>query len=205
MDNKKESEVHIMIDFETLSPYSFQAPVIAIGAYAFQMDTAIPINLEVGDSQSFYSAIKLERQLSASNVSPAFASLDVETLKWWTSDPERVALFGQIMNDPNAKSMAEVMYQFDLWLFNKNPTYCWAHGSSFDNVIFERLCRATGIESRIKYSNLRDTRTLFHMYEEKFSNKVIVQQSKSFIKHHALHDAHHQAKQVKYAWIMLKT
>lgn len=36
MDNKKESEVHIMIDFETLSPYSFQAPVIAIGAYAFQ-------------------------------------------------------------------------------------------------------------------------------------------------------------------------
>jgi exodeoxyribonuclease VIII len=69
--------------------------------------------------------------------------------------------------------------------------YVWSHGSNFDIVILENAYKAIGQAAWWKYSNVRDTRTLFDLAEHKYVSKG---------GHDALDDAMRQAEAVAYAY-----
>lgn len=72
---------------------------------------------------------------------------------------------------------------------------CGGHGATFDPVILENAYRAVGMKAWWKFSNVRDTRTLFDLANYRYVAKG---------GHDALDDAMNQVKAVQEAYQKLK-
>ncbi len=196
---------HIMIDIETLSIKN-NAAILSIGAVLFdlslphfhaeqavqsQLDQAAGHNkLETLDF--FYSVI----DMADYNSNKAF-DIDYSTVKWWLSQ-DYVAQQELLTRD---KTIFQALSEFTYWCrktLNDNDIMLpWSHGAVFDIPIIEHALGNYSIIIPWKYSNIRDTRTLFDVANEPLP--------KHSMPHHALWDAYYQAKHVHYCWRKLQS
>lgn len=134
---------------------------------------------------TFYRCVDLQTSLNAG------LTLDASTLYWWLNQaPEARAE----ITAPGARLFDALL---DLREFmgasdgkpNRNALL-WGNGSSFDNVIIGNAFDAHHLERPWMFWNDRDLRTLLAIYPEA---KLLPFEG---IKHHALDDAKHEAKQL---------
>lgn len=197
--------VHVMVDLETLGNEPHRGPLIAIGAVAFIMDREIlrPIDedFEVANNdQRLYYPIGLDKQ----NEHYRFI-IDDDTLQWWLQDDARRAQLGEFINSKYCVTLREAFEKFEWWVQtvcnDQKRLMLWSHGATYDCVhlatkwpivlkqSFNRIC---------PFRQMRDTRTLFAAYEEKFGKGPYTFDRKR--PHHPLEDAWVQAVDVQKAW-----
>lgn len=172
-DNK-----HIMIDIETMGTSCISA-IASIGAVSFDMKGEIVSRYHMGvDLQSCVNA-GLE--------------IDASTVRWWLKqckeNQDRLLAL-------KTKTLKEALLGlFDSFApLNNFKTCVWSHGSNFDTVILENACKLVGVPVWWKYSNVRDTRTLFDVANYRYISKG---------GHDALDDAMNQANAVVDAYKQL--
>ena len=163
-----------MIDLETLATTP-DAAVLTIGACKFD-----PKAKEI--HSTFYERIILETQEGYKRI------INEDTLAWWSQQDKQIQedAFGEGDDRIDLKDAMKKLYTFGL-----GTTNVWSHGSIFDVVIIEDICRSFQQAVTWKFWEVRDTRTLFDLA------KVDVRIEG---KHNALTDAVAQAQAVQKAY-----
>lgn len=170
---------HVMIDLETMGTSCIAAPM-SIGAVKFSVESGKILD-------RFHKGISLKSCVSIG------MEMDVGTVEWWLKqskeNQERVLAL-------KAENIGVVLQMFEGWLhpLNKYMTNVWSHGSIFDVVILENAYKLLGREAWWKFSNVRDTRTLFDLAGYKYVANG---------GHDALEDAENQAIAVVNAYKMI--
>lgn len=169
---------HVMIDIETMDTKP-GASIVSIGAVKF-----CPIDKKISNDV-FYQELCWEMQERSQSVS---------TVKWWsTLNPEvRKALHG-------SKQLDNSLREFSAWIGKRN-IYPWGNGSVFDICILENAYDSFGITIPWKFWNVRDHRTLKHLYENSFGKLAL--DFKGYA-HNALDDAKNQANEAIHMWDFL--
>lgn len=212
-----EEAVHICVDIETLGNEPMHGVMMTMGAVAFTMD--VPIDLatqpdpEKGKAlleTQFYEIINVRDQLKTYNW-----EIEVETLSWWLGNKDKARMLAEMLSDEAGQPIDVVFKEFAKWVAKLEKTepmtksktiYLWSHGVTFDcmhlsqkwpQVTEERFTQV------VPFRNMRDTRTLFALYEERYGSHVPVR-AMNTLKHHALTDAWHTALLIQLAWNELK-
>jgi len=159
-----------MIDLETLATTP-DAAILTIGACTFD-----PKGSEI--CTQFYERIELETQ------EPLDRHIDNSTLEWWGKQDKQIQ--EDAFGEGGRITIQEAMKK--LYTFGLGTSNVWSHGSVFDVVIIENICRQLQQAVTWKFWDVRDTRTLFDLA----GVSVNVQG-----KHNALTDAVAQAKSVQ--------
>lgn len=170
--------MHLMIDLETLATTP-NAAILTIGACKFDP--------RANDIHStFYERIKLESQESYGR------KIDNSTLEWWSKQDAQIQedAFGEGSDRIDLKDAMKKLYTFGL-----GTTNVWSHGSIFDVVIIEDICRSFQQAVTWKFWEVRDTRTLFDLADVSVRIEG---------KHNALTDAVAQAEAVQQSYQKLK-
>lgn len=167
---------HYVLDLETLGKGP-RAAIVAIGCVRIEQGTI---------NGSLYRRVSLETSLQAG------LQVDASTIEWWLQQDETAQ--GEIYK-PGAIRLESALAQLADFMEltpGEDPTNCllWGNGSSFDNVIIGNAFDACGIQRPWHFRNDRDLRTLLALYPEA---KALPFEG---IKHHALDDAKHEAKQL---------
>ena len=176
---------HISVDIETCSTRP-GGVILSIVAMEFNPNAGIL-------GKGFLVAIDL-----ASSMRHGFV-LDADTLKWWMLQDEaaRVAAFtGSVPIDKALGDLAR--YVTHSIGDNEVPiprgnAYIWGHGASFDPPFLEAAYRRFSIPCPWKYTNIRDTRTIFDLAGVSVDRSVGQA-------HNALVDAENQAAAVCVAY-----
>ena len=170
--------MHLMIDLETLATTP-NAAVLTIGACKFD-----PQGVDV--NSTFYERIKLDSQELYNR------KIDDNTLQWWSQQDKQIQedAFGEGSDRIDLKDAMKKLYTFGLGTSN-----VWSHGSIFDVVIIEDICRSFQQAVTWKFWEVRDTRTLFDLADVSVRIEG---------KHNALTDAVAQAKAVQQSYQKLK-
>lgn len=169
---------HVMIDLETYSTKS-NAVIRSIGVVLFNLK---------GETESLlHTGVNVESCLMAG------LELDQDTINFWRKQPKEKR--DKLFELPEA----DLLYMLnELQKIAENTLtelFVWSHGSNFDIVILENAYKAIGQMAWWKYSNVRDTRTLFDLANYKYISKG---------GHDALDDAVRQAEAVASAYQQLK-
>lgn len=170
---------HIMVDIETLSTRS-NAVILSIGAVQFDLKGNI--------LEKFHEGIDISTCVERG------LHIDGDTIRWWLGQSkENIERLLKLQ----CSSLGTVLKIFEecFALMDKDKTCIWSHGSNFDLVVLENAYRALGTKVWWKYSNVRDTRTLFDLANYKYVAKG---------GHDALEDARSQAEAVALAYQHLK-
>ena len=164
--------MHLMIDLETLATTP-DAAILTIGACKFDPH---------GDDRdkatrkmpTFYKRVELQSNVDLGR------RVDESTLRWWCDQSEKIS--HEAFAEENRHELKTVMKEF--YKFGWGTERVWAHGSIFDVVIIENVCRS--IEQAVPWDfwNIRDTRTIFELAEPDMPD---------LNGHHALYDAMRQA------------
>lgn len=175
------SELHLMIDLETLSTRP-NAAILEVG-YAIFETAAETIQ------QSGSWKLDLQDQLW-----PEQAPRHVEgsTLAWWSeqSDDVRANVFRGMPRVP----VPDFLRQFREWIDWHNIQGVWSHGLGFDVPIMEDLHKQWNRVTPWYYRTPRDTRTLFWLAGMSSADMV-----PATLKHSAEADAIAQALTVQIA------
>ncbi|MBU0808735.1 MAG: 3'-5' exoribonuclease [Gammaproteobacteria bacterium] len=168
---------HYVLDLETMGKGPRSA-IVAIGCVRIE-------NLKI--TGEFYHRVPLRSSMECG------LQVDASTIQWWLEQEEaaRVEITGGSATElPHALGwLAAFMGVNDDQPPSKNALL-WGNGSSFDNVIVGNAFDACNIQRPWMFWNDRDLRTLLALYPEA---KVIPFEG---TKHHALHDAQHEARQL---------
>lgn len=198
---------HIMVDIETLSNDIRHGTIMAIGAIAFNMIEPIPYPDEknfsgVYANGEFYLPINLESQA-------AFGlQIDAETLRWWLSEGRSKTLL-ELFLSPRQESIQFVFQWFQWWCqtsCESTTPWLWSHGVSYDCMHLSEkwpIIMKKPFSDVIPFRHMRDTRTLFALYNEKFEKSPYPEVARHH-HHHPLEDAWIQACAVQTAWTRLK-
>lgn len=172
------NQTHIVIDLETMGKGP-NAPIAAIGAVAVR--DAKPI-------AEFYRRIDLESAM----IPHWKREADASTIQWWLqqSAEARAEIDGSQPNSNIIPALEELagwmaIYASDL------DAIVWGNGSSFDNVILRSAYSELSRPIPWQFRNDHDLRTILAIYPEA---KDVGEFDGT--KHHALHDARHEAKQL---------
>lgn len=169
---------HIMIDLETLGTRS-NAVIMSIGAVQFDLKG----NLK----KRFHKGVDIGSCLSNG------LQVDGSTIEWWLKQSTKN--ISKLLSIPRMTlNMALLDLTECFGLMDKEKTYVWSHGSNFDIVLLENAYKATDMSIWWKYSNVRDTRTLFDIINYTYKAKG---------EHDALEDAINQAEAVAKAYQQL--
>jgi len=180
---------HIVLDLETLSTQP-DALVLSIGAVALNKHG------QVLPASDFHLAVDQHEQHKRRHTDP-------DTVAWWkqnTCDQAKAASFSA----PTARQafVTNALDAFsdyvDLWA-SRTSVCIWGNGCSFDNVILGSLYQDWHKTAPWKYWNDRDMRTITAIFP---ALKLIPFEG---IKHHALFDAKHEAKQLAKAIPLLQS
>ncbi len=165
---------HVMIDLETLGTKP-NSVILSIGVVQFSLR---------GDLlDKFHKGVLIDSCLDAG------LQVDGNTIEFWLKqEKENITKLLNLDVVPLDKALAELNKCF--CAFDKK-LYVWSHGSCFDVVLLENAYRTLGKKIWWKYTNVRDTRTLFDLanYEYKASGT-----------HDAIIDARNQAIAVQEAY-----
>ncbi|MDH0894253.1 MULTISPECIES: 3'-5' exoribonuclease [unclassified Pseudomonas] len=171
------NQTHFVLDLETMGKCS-NAAIAAIGCVCVQ-------NLRI--TNTFYRRVDLKTSLEAG------LAVDASTLYWWLLKDRDAQL--EIANPDNVPLLDALL---DLRGFmgaalpdRVDPhALLWGKGSSFDNVVIGNAFDAYAIARPWLFRNDRDLRTLLALYPEAETLPF------EGIKHHALDDAKHEARQL---------
>lgn len=168
---------HIVLDLETLSTQP-NAAIASIGAVA--------LNADGGFVSEFHVAVDAGAPQHLRHVC-------ANTCAWWDKQSEDAKL-GSI-HAPNPKLPHQALEAFTAWvLLHADPTKVkvWGNGSSFDNVILSSLyADYPDLVRPWTYWNDRDMRTVLDLHPQAKNVGEF-----EGVKHNALHDARHEAKQL---------
>lgn len=137
---------HVMLDLETLGTIPGSA-VISIGAAEFELDGSI--------GKTF------KQNITAASCREIGLIEDPATHKWWTEQSKEA----QDRIIQNRKPVTEVASLFHSWFMSTGAEFVWGNGATFDVVLWESVCRKLGISAPWKFWNVRDMRTLIHLFE----------------------------------------
>lgn len=171
---------HIMIDIETLGTKS-NSVILSVGAVQFDLRGNV--------HDRYHKGIEIQSCLDIG------MEVDGYTIEWWLKQKhENIA---RLMSIDCLPLKTVLLQLYDCFVSMLKPiTYVWSHGSSFDLVLLENAYKAAGWKGAWwKYSNVRDTRTLFDLANYEYIAKG---------GHDALEDAKNQAKAVQEAYQKLK-
>lgn len=179
MKQLKTSDVHVMVDLETLGTGD-DATVFQIGATSFNLESGkILSKFKLAGDIAKYKDIKI----------------DGSTLKWWL-DTNKNLLADIILN--GSESEEELFAQFNYWLVkqskkdNLSDVIVWGNGNMFDNVkIKYQINRLLKTGYPIFFKNDKDVRSVVYMAQLKLGLtekelKELVPSNK--VKHDALED-----------------
>lgn len=137
----------ISVDLETLGT-AFDAPVISIGAVAFDRTTG-----KLG--QQFYKEVELNSAIKSGRVSAS-------TLSWWINQsPRAKAIF---TSKPDQPSLATALLDFTTWCraTGNGVPRMWANGPAQDITWLEHAITvgSHGLSPAWHHSNVSDVRTI---------------------------------------------
>jgi len=162
--------MHLMIDLETLATTP-DAAILTIGACTFD-----PKGNEI--CTQFYERIDLDTQEALNR------HIDSNTIEWWSKQDKQIQ--EDAFGEGGRITLPDAMKK--LYTFGLGTTNVWSHGSVFDVVIIENICRQLQQAVTWKFWDVRDTRTLFDLADVQVDVAG---------KHNALTDAVAQAKAVQ--------
>lgn len=141
----------VMTDLETMGMRA-SAPIIAIGAVAFDIDT-----LTIGES--FSTVVDLESSVRAGAV------IEASAVMWWMkkSDAARMAVAG---GGKPIREALEAFTEFMAGQADRKVIRLWGNGSDFDNVILAETYARLGMTPPWGYFNNRCYRTLKNRYPD---------------------------------------
>jgi len=180
------SVVHINFDTETLGLYE-NAVVTTLSAVPFTFEDNTPYDELV--RQGFFVKFKIVEQLKVYGRETTQSTVD-----WWKQQSEEAKVFSI---KPSADDVTLVEGLNSLTAFIKESgydwkkSYLWSRGNAFDFPKIESLYRNCGLEVPFNTFRVRDTRTMIDCLtgSENGYYRLREGQPKSFVKHHALHDA----------------
>lgn len=163
------------VDLETLGRAA-GCVVLSIGAVCVD---------ETGLGTEFYSEISIRSCLEAG------LEVDPETMDWWKKQGDTGKELLARCESPKAPKLADVMEQFCAFVRLEcgHGARPWGNGASFDIPIVERAILAVGMTAPWKFWDHRCHRTMRDHWMPWVGDEPFVG-----TKHHALHDARHQAK-----------
>jgi len=169
--------IHFVLDLETMSTAP-NAAIAAIGCVRVQQGEII---------DEFYERVDLESSRAMGG------EIDTPTLQWWLkqSREARQEVSGELASLPITTALGKLTEFMHRGGLSDDQPLVWGNGSSFDNVILGTAYQRAGIPMPWKFWNDRDLRTLLALHPH-------VKQAITFegTKHHALHDARHEARQL---------
>ena len=166
---------NVMWDIETLGTRA-NSIVLSIGAVKFD-----PLDTVGSFGEEFYAVLSIEDQQEKYRVS------DKSTISWWTRQPKEAQEHCFSICDSKRAPVADVLV--DLSTFLMGDYVPWGNGSDFDNTIIADLFKCFGEEVPWDFWNNRCFRTLKSTFRH-----LVREPAFEGIKHHALHDAKHQAR-----------
>jgi len=200
---------HFMFDLETLGNDTREHMWLSMGAVAFTLDESIPLPTETEYlhtsqtvSRNFYTVLDLDTQQRHG------LTIDTNTLYWWI-DERRRDVFNHMMNG-HIIDIEDALRLFAMWVHthepDKNNRRLWSHGVTYDCMHlkekWDRIMHGSGdfddMNMVCPFRQMRDTRTLFDVYETKY-NRSPYPLMEVTMKHHALFDAYVQACAVQTA------
>lgn len=167
----------VMLDLETMGNGP-DAAIVAIGAVAFDIETATisPVGL--------YHRVDLDSAVKYGGV------LDASTVTWWLHKPSQAAREEITRKDLDREHIIDALDLFSFWLRNEaagEETRVWGNGAAFDNVILRRAYQRGKREAPWSHWNDRCYRTIKGLY----GHQVKIERTGTH--HHALADAEAQA------------
>lgn len=170
----------VMLDLETLDT-AMGGAIVQIGAVVF-------------DPRTDVCGERFSCNIHAIDVILKGFSMSVETMKWWSKQPN----YEHLMNAP--LSLRGALMAFTSF-FDKHAgeNYCiWSHGAAFDVALLDYAYSKLGLEKPWHYQKVRDTRTLYAVAQNFGWNKPGLEPS-----HFALQDAVDQARCVQSACLAI--
>lgn len=173
---------HFVVDLETLGNGP-RAAIVAIGI-AFISRGRI--------ADTFYTRVNAESAAASGG------EIDASTVTWWLKQSAQARKeIDASQSAPYLTHALERVAEFmHLCLPNASLRNVWGNGSSFDNVILREAFKANDMVIPWSFWNDRDLRTITALYPE------AKQLPFEGTKHHALHDAVHEAKVLISALVM---
>jgi DNA polymerase III epsilon subunit-like protein len=164
---------HYVIDLETLGKKA-PAPIVAIGCVRIGGH---------GITGERYWQIDLASAMAHGGVP------DASTILWWLQqcDDARREING---STPSLELPLALEQLREFMLEDPGERLVWGNGATFDNAILRRALDDCSIEAPWPYWADRDLRTILDLYPEAKRREF------EGVKHHALHDARHEAHQL---------
>lgn len=144
-----------MIDLETLG-LGPTAAIMQIGAALFETQVNRRVVSTVDDGFEVNVSV-------ASALIHGRAHADQGTIEWWRKRPASNLSYVT----SNGRPLPEALDQLAAWLKANNVERVWGHGAAFDIAILEHAYRAVGMEVPWSHRDVRDTRTVFWLAEQK--------------------------------------
>ncbi|WP_260673732.1 3'-5' exonuclease [Comamonas aquatica] len=179
----QDQAAHIVLDLETLSTQP-NALVLSIGAVGLNKHG------DILSGSEFHLALDQHAQQKRRHV-------DVETQRWWETKTCAEAKAASLLAPPTQQAFVEnALSTFTDYIAqwsDPDLVQVWGNGCSFDNVILGSLFQDWNKRAPWKFWNDRDMRTITGIFPKLKLIQFVG------IKHHALHDALHEAKQLSQA------
>lgn len=165
------NSTHYVLDLETMGKGP-RAAIVAIGCVRIEQGTI---------TDTLYRRVCLESSLQAGMV------MDASTVNWWLK--QDAAARAEVDGSQASVQLLVGLSALENFI-TEDKALVWGNGSSFDNVIVRSALDACGMGNLWHFWNDRDLRTLLALYPEA---KMLPFEG---TKHHAEHDALHEAKQL---------
>jgi exodeoxyribonuclease VIII len=172
----KPTYPEVMLDLETMGTGP-DAAIVAIGAVAFDIDTALI------SPRSFYVRVNLRYAVGAGGV------MDAETVIWWLQQSAE-ARQEITREDLEQRPLVNALLNFRNWLkaeANGADSRVWGNGAALDNVILRRAYQRLPMDAPWSHWNDRCYRTIKGLY----GSDIKIERRGTH--HHALADAEAQA------------
>jgi hypothetical protein len=178
--------VHLNFDTETLGLYERAVvTTLACTAFSFEGDETYDQIVENG----FFTKFNGAEQLSVYK-----RETTPSTVAWWR-DQTKEAQAMSIMPSKFDVSLVEGLTKLSNWIetsgYDLKRSFVWCRGNAFDFPKIESLFADAGLKVPFNTWKIRDTRTMIDCLTGSDNGGYNLRdgEPKSFIKHHALHDA----------------
>ena len=167
---------HCMIDLETWGTAPGSA-IRSIGAVGFDME-------DRHITSSFY------HNITDDSCTAAGLSISQSTREWWAKRPEAEAFLRR-----DAVPLLQAVTEFNRYWGMMRFECVWAHGASFDPVLWGVASNAVAGNPPWDHRNIRDTRTILDLGDVRLGDREFVG-----VPHYAIDDCLHQIKGVQEAY-----
>jgi len=180
---------HLMLDLEFLGKPPL-ARLCTVGAVFFEPSTG-----EIG--AQFYARVRWAEETDQS------LPFEASTVAWWM---KQGAATHEITDDADRHTIVQVLTglaDFIVQHCSVKDVQVWGNGSDCDCVILGGAYKSVHMPAPWQFWNTRDVRTIVQLARD--LRGVDIKRALPFqgVKHHALHDAMHQAQYVSHGFQLL--